>query len=269
MLTDTHCHLYADAFKDDWPAILERANEVGVSRIYLPNVDASTLDPMRSILTGYQGPIAIRPMLGLHPCSVEDHWEQAWAPMESLLRTPTEGIVPVAVGEIGLDLYWRQDNLDLQKEAMMAQVKVAMELNLPVCFHSRDSLDEILDCTSGMRLRAVYHCFSGNQEQAEEIQRRGQYIGLGGTLTFASNRALRDVAAGMDRNRVLLETDAPYLAPAPHRGKRNEPGWVLLVAQELAALWGVGVPEVSKQTTRNALDLFEPNGFGNMDLVYA
>lgn len=269
MLTDTHCHLYADAFQEDSLGVLQRASEVGVSRIYLPNVDTSTLEPMRLLLKGYQGDIALRPMLGLHPCSVEEDWEKSWEIIESLLRNPSDELLPVAVGEIGLDLYWRQDNLDIQKEAMMAQVKVAMELDLPVCFHSRNSLDEILEWTSGMPLRAVYHCFSGNQAQADEIQRRGQYLGLGGTLTFASNRALREVAAGLERKLVLLETDAPYLAPVPHRGQRNEPGWVALVAQELAKIWGVGLEEVAQQTTRNALDLFEPKWPGTMNPLYA
>ena len=259
MLTDTHCHLYADAFSDDLQEVLQRAAKVGVSRIYLPNVDRATLEPMRSLVEGYQGPVQLRTMLGLHPCSVEETWEEDWKVIEALLiATHPSSKGPVAVGEIGLDLYWRQDNLALQKAAMMAQIQTAIQLSLPVCFHSRNSLDQLLDCTAGLDFGAVYHCFSGSREQAETILQRGQYLGVGGTLTFGSNRALREVIAGIDRTRVILETDAPYLAPVPHRGQRNEPAHVSLVANELANLWDMPIEEVAERTTRNALALFEP-----------
>lgn len=259
MLTDTHCHLYADAFGDDLQAVLQRAASVGVTRIYLPNVDQATLEPMRSLVEVYQGPIQLRTMLGLHPCSVEETWKEEWEVIEALLRaTHPSSKRPVAVGEIGLDLYWRQDNLALQMAAMMAQIQTAIQLNLPVCFHSRNSMEQLLDCTAGLDFRAVYHCFSGTKEQAETILQRGQYLGVGGTLTFGSNHALRDVIAGVDRTRVILETDAPYLAPVPHRGQRNEPAHVSLVAKELGALWDMDIEEVAERTTQNALALFEP-----------
>jgi len=259
VLTDTHCHLYADAFGDDLQAVLQRAASVGVTRIYLPNVDQATLEPMRSLVEGYQGPIQLRTMLGLHPCSVEETWKEEWEVIEALLRaTHPSSKRPVAVGEIGLDLYWRQDNLALQMAAMMAQIQTAIQLNLPVCFHSRNSMEQLLDCTAGLDFRAVYHCFSGTKEQAATILQRGQYLGVGGTLTFGSNRALRDVIAGVDRTRVILETDAPYLAPVPHRGQRNEPAHVSLVAKELGALWDMEIEEVAERTTQNALALFEP-----------
>jgi len=259
VLTDTHCHLYADAFGDDLQAVLQRAASVGVTRVYLPNVDQATLEPMRSLVEVYQGPIQLRTMLGLHPCSVEETWKEEWEVIEALLRaTHPSSKRPVAVGEIGLDLYWRQDNLALQMAAMMAQIQTAIQLNLPVCFHSRNSMEQLLDCTAGLDFRAVYHCFSGTKEQAATILQRGQYLGVGGTLTFGSNRALRDVIAGVDRTRVILETDAPYLAPVPHRGQRNEPAHVSLVAKELGTLWDMDIEEVAERTTQNALALFEP-----------
>lgn len=221
--------------------------------------------------------LELYPMLGIHPCSVDEGWMDLWEQMKLALgpgediRGPMESrsyinsssnlsprsLTFVGVGEIGIDLYWRQDNLALQQEAFLTQVHEAIRLNLPVCIHSRDSLDLILDLTKDLQFRGVYHCFGGTLEQAHSIMERGQFMGIGGTLTFKANQGLRDVLRSIGPNHVVMETDAPYLAPVPHRGQRNEPAMMTQMAQCLGDLWGMSAAEAGDRCTRNAADLWQ------------
>jgi TatD DNase family protein len=258
MLTDTHSHLYSQAFEEDLEEVMERAVQAGVRRVVLPNVDRDSLGPLTALVRRSNHELSLFGMLGIHPCSVDENWNSLWKDLVSMLEEPAIPGAPrfVGIGEIGLDLYWRQDNLDIQKAVFLEQLGVAREMDLPVCIHSRDSLHEILDCTQTLSFRGVFHCFGGNAEEAARITDRGQYLGIGGTLTFKSNGALRELMRGIDRSRILLETDAPYLAPVPFRGKRNEPAMMAEVAACLADLWEMRPDEVALLCSRNAEELF-------------
>lgn len=244
--------------------MMQRAISAGVGRILLPNVDEETWHKLPDLVALSSPALGLYPMLGIHPCSVDDGWQELWARMKEALSGPLaldksgepQPLTYVGIGEIGIDLYWRQDNLALQKEAFMAQVYHAIELDLPVCIHSRESLDLILDCTLETSFRGVYHCFGGTLVQARCIMDRGQYLGIGGTVTFKSNQALRDVLKSIGPEKVLMETDSPYLAPVPYRGQRNEPGMVSEVAQCLGEIWGMSAQEAGAICSRNATDLW-------------
>ena len=276
MLTDTHCHLYADAFDEDRLEVMRRAVAAGVGRIFLPNVDLESWNKLPDLVVQSSVELGLYPMLGIHPCSVDEGWLDLWDQMKLALspgqreeresgrkmNNQTE-LTPnalslnfVGVGEIGIDLYWRQDNLALQQEAFLTQVHEANRLDLPVCIHSRDSLELILELTKGLPFRGVYHCYGGTLEQAQVIMERGQYMGIGGTVTFKANQGLRDVLKRVGPDHVLMETDAPYLAPVPHRGQRNEPAMMAQVAQCLGDLWGMSAEEAGDRCTRNAVDLW-------------
>lgn len=259
MLTDTHCHLYADAFDEDRSEVMRRAVAAGVGRIFLPNVDLESWNKLPDLVAQSSTELGLYPMLGLHPCSVEEDWLDLWDQMKLALSPNALSLNFVGVGEIGIDLYWRQDNLAMQQEAFLTQVHEANRLDLPVCIHSRDSLELILELTKDLPFRGVYHCYGGTLEQAEVIMERGQYIGIGGTVTFKTNQGLRDVLKRIGPDHVLMETDAPYLAPVPHRGQRNEPAMMAQVAQCLGDLWGMSAEEAGDRCTRNAADLWLVN----------
>ncbi len=276
MLTDTHCHLYADAFDEDRTEVMQRAVSAGIGRIFLPNVDLESWNKLPDLLSQSTTELSLYSMLGIHPCSVDEGWEVLWHQMKATLGHGPEFegesiankdsynglnqsarlLNVVGIGEIGIDLYWRQDNIALQQEAFLTQVRESIRLDLPVCIHSRESLDLILDCTKGLPFRGVYHCYGGSLEQAHSIMELGQYMGIGGTVTFKSNQALRDVLKSIGPDRVVMETDAPYLAPVPHRGQRNEPAMITEVAQCLGDLWGMSAEEAGERCSRNAADLW-------------
>lgn len=270
MLTDTHCHLYAEAFDEDRALVMARAVEAGVGRILLPNVDGESWAKVPELLAGNSSALCMYPMLGIHPCSVDESWRDLWERMQIALNHQVQqktqslecsesmvrDLYYVGIGEIGIDLYWRQDNLALQQEAFLTQVEYAMHCDLPVCIHSRDSLDLILEQTQNLQFRGVYHCYGGNLEQARTIMDRGQYMGIGGTVTFKSNQALRDVLKIIGPVKIVMETDAPYLAPVPYRGKRNEPSMITEVAQCLGDLWGMSAEDAGVLCSRNAADLW-------------
>lgn len=264
MLTDTHCHLYADAFDEDRSEVMQRAVAAGVGRIFLPNVDLETWNKFPDLVAQSSAELGLYPMLGIHPCSVDEDWSDLWDRMKAALSIGLEAdsiAVPkpmtfVGIGEIGIDLYWRQDNFALQQEAFLAQVHHAIHLDLPVCIHSRDSLGLILDCTKDVNFRGVYHCYGGNLAQARSIMERGQYMGIGGTVTFKSNQALREVLKRIGPENIVMETDAPYLAPLPYRGKRNEPAMVGKVAQCLGEIWGMSAQGAGDRCSQNAADLW-------------
>jgi TatD DNase family protein len=255
MLVDTHSHLYDASFREDWESVLQRIGEAGVEKIFLPNVDLESVDYMHDISDRY--PQLFYPMMGLHPCSVKAGYKTV---LENLHARFAERKY-YAVGEIGIDLYWDKTFYAEQKEAFIQQTRWANELGLPVVIHSRESTGEliqILDKEIKAEKGGIFHCFSGTEDEARKIIDMGFYIGIGGVVTF-KNSNLSDILQKVGLERVVLETDAPYLAPVPYRGKRNESGYVRLVAEKLATIFQLPLPEIAAVTTRNALDVFQLN----------
>ncbi len=262
---DTHTHLYEAQFDADRTAMIERAINTGVSKMIIPNVDATTIKGMLDLVQ--QFPTNIFPMMGLHPCYVKpesykpeleivrqylfnDHKEI------SNLQSPISNSF-IAVGEIGLDLYWDKSTLDIQKEAFELQCDWAIEKQLPVAIHSRDSTHILIELLKKRKNkpRGVFHCFTGSLEEANEILKLGFYVGIGGVVTY-KNTHLRDTLKHLPLDKIVLETDAPYLPPVPFRGKRNESAYTKLVAETLCSVYEKGLEEIAAVTTQNAKDLF-------------
>lgn len=250
---DTHSHLYDEAFASEEDAAVARSVEAGVDRIILPDIDSQSRDAMFALADRHPG--TIFPCLGLHPTSIDAGWE---AEMEKMQDYDTRKIV--AIGEIGIDCYWSKDFLEQQKEAFRRQLKTAHERNLPVIIHSRDASAVIIDILKECRsldVRGVFHAYSGSIETYREIARLGDwYIGIGGVLTF-KKASIAETVKEIPLERILLETDSPYLTHAPHRGKRNESSYIPFIASRLAELTGKDLSEVASQTTANAEKLFE------------
>lgn len=262
MLIDTHTHLYSNKFQEDRDAMVERAKEAGVGLALLPAIDRSSHQAMLDTEQRY--PDFCHAMIGLHPVSVKADYEQELALVASELARRRW----VAIGEIGMDLYWDKTFRKEQEVAFLRQCAWAIEYDLPIVIHARDSIDELIALIrefANPNLRGVFHCFTGNLDQAKAILDFGFYLGLGGVLTF-KNGGVDKVIAQMDqRNRILLETDAPYLAPTPFRGKRNETAYVKIVAEKLAEIWSCSLEEVAQITSVNARQLFDLDGFkGNI-----
>ncbi len=253
-LIDTHAHLYLPEFDEDRDSVVQRAIDAGVKKIFLPNIDATTIDPMLAIVDQY--PATCAAMLGLHPCSVNADYEKA---LSSILAR-VDDVPIVAIGEIGTDMYWDKTFREEQIACFTRQVSLAKERGLPVVIHSRETLDlniELIRQHADSSLKGVFHCFTGSYEQAMQIIEMGFFLGIGGVLTF-KNSGLGDVATRLPLESLVLETDAPYLTPHPFRGKRNESGMIQLVAQKLAEVKNVPLEQVSTVTTGNALRLFDP-----------
>ncbi len=253
MFVDTHTHLFVDAFDEDRDTVVQRAIDCGVEICLLPNIDSSTIDAMHALATKY--PENCFPMMGLHPGSVGENWEEE---LETIRKHLFIGKY-VAVGEIGMDLYWDKTYVPQQREAFRRQVNWAKELGLPVVIHAREAFQEIfsiLDELNDERLTGVFHCFTGTADDAAKVLSYGGFkLGLGGVLTYkkaALDQSLKDVPLSA----IVLETDSPYLPPVPHRGKRNESAYLLHVAEKLADVYGVPLREIEEKTTKNALELF-------------
>jgi len=261
MYIDTHAHLYSRKYQDDRDAMVGRAEAAGLELILLPNVSSETIGPMLALCHDF--PSLFRPMMGLHPTSVKpESIERELEAVRQALFAPGAGYV--AVGEIGIDLYWDKSTLALQEEVFAEQMRWAVGLGLPVAIHARESLEEIfrvMERFDGPLPAGVFHCFSGSLAQAEKALALGFHLGIGGTSTYPKG-GLERVLPQVPLERLLLETDAPYLAPVPHRGKRNESAYLPVVAQRVAALRGMAVEELAQATTRNARILFklEENG---------
>jgi TatD DNase family protein len=253
ILIDTHTHLYEEQFDADRSEMIQRAMDNGVSKMIIPNVDSTTIDGMMALVR--QFPNAVFPMMGLHPCYVKpDSYRQE---MEIIRNHLFSNQTFVAVGEIGIDLYWDKTTLDIQKEAFELQCDWAMEKNLPVAIHSRDSTYVLLDILKKRRAnpQGVFHCFTGSPEEAAEILKLGFYLGIGGVVTY-KNTQLRETLKQLPPERIVLETDAPYLPPVPHRGKRNESAYTKIVAETLCSVYEIGLDEIAAITSKNAADLF-------------
>ena len=253
IFTDTHTHLYLNAFDDDRANVVKNAIEQGVKYMLLPNIDSSSIDPMFELCKAF--PENCFPMMGLHPTSVKENYKDELEIISGWFEKQNF----IAVGEIGIDLYWDQSFQKQQEEAFRFQIDLALKNEIPIVIHSRDSFDEIfnvLEDYRGSGLKGVFHCFTGSLEQANKAIDLGFYLGIGGVLTF-KNSGLDKVIAEIDLKHILLETDSPFLAPTPFRGKRNESAYINLVANRLSQIKNIDREEIAKITTQNAIDLFK------------
>mgnify|MGYP002624486040 CR=1 FL=1 len=250
---DTHTHLYLKQFDEDRDEMMQRAFNNGVEQFYLPNIDSNSVEDMLRLEARY--PDHCFAMMGLHPCSVKENFREELA----LVRQWLDKRSFCAVGEIGIDLYWDKTFFEQQKEAFFTQIDWAVELDIPIVIHSRESTDIIIDLlTEVMRpgLRGIFHCFGGTIEQAEAIIDLGFLLGIGGVLTFKKS-GLDKTLKAIDLEHIVLETDSPYLAPVPYRGKRNESAYIKLVAEKLAEVKGLTLEVVARITKANALKIFK------------
>lgn len=251
-MIDTHAHIYANEFDNDRAEVVQRALAQGVEQILLPNIDLESIEPM--LATEAQFPQVCRSMMGLHPCYVDGNVKHSLEIIHSWFTKHNF----IAVGEIGIDLYWDKTYRAEQEMAFVTQLNWAKELQLPVVIHTRDSIQETLALLSKEQdgtLSGVFHCFGGSIEEAKAINNLGFHLGLGGVSTF-KNGGMDKVIPHLDMDYVILETDCPYLAPVPHRGKRNEPAYTSLVAQRVADLREMTIQQVDTVTTHNAKTLF-------------
>lgn len=262
-MIDTHTHIYDEAFADDADLMVSRALEAGVTHVILPNVDASTVDKMRAFAHKY--PAFCSMMMGIHPTEINETYLKELAVFDAEIQKRADDYV--AIGEIGLDLYWDKTYLEQQKRAFEYQVDVAIQLGKPICIHSREAFHEIVDSLKkfpSAKLRGVFHCFTGTPEMAAQIARLGDfYYGIGGPATY-KNAKFIDQIPQIPLSRILLETDAPYLPPVPFRGKRNEPAYLGYVAQKLADVYQISRLDLEKQVNENVKTLFfasKPNIF--------
>lgn len=249
---DTHAHLYDEDFTGDEDAAVGRATEAGVRKIVFPDIDSQTREKMFSFADRFQG--TIFPCLGLHPTSVGADWEK-----EMMLMEAHSSRQIWAIGEIGIDCYWSKDFLKEQQEVFRIQLEMASRRGLPVIIHSRESTELIINILKECRhldLKGVFHAFSGSLETFHELQKLGDwYVGIGGVLTY-KKASIADTVCKIPLERILLETDSPYLTPVPFRGKRNESSYIPHIASKLAELTGKGLTEVAETTTINASKLF-------------
>ena len=253
ILIDTHAHLYAEEFENDIETVIQNAKRAGVQSILCPNIDSGYIPALEQLCAKYPG--YCLPMMGLHPTSVkENHHDELEIIRKKLFDSPSGTYK--AVGEIGIDLYWDKTFISQQTEAFSLQLGWAQTLNLPVAIHSRDSFDAIMEVLENFdSTKGVFHCFSGNITQAEQVVSKGFLLGIGGVVTF-KNSGLDKVIEAMDLSNIVLETDAPYLAPVPFRGKRNESAYLTLIVQRIAQIKDVSFAEVCEITTANAIKLF-------------
>lgn len=250
---ETHAHIYSKKFSEDVTAVVERSIEAGIDKIFMPNIDLESIEGMLALEQRFPG--HCYPMLGLHPCDVDKNFEKILAEMEKWWDKHTF----YGVGETGIDLYWDKTYLEEQKAALKIQVDWAKEKQLPLILHCRESLDETIELLEPMadkRLTGIFHCFSGTLAQAKQIIEMGFYLGIGGTLTY-KNSGVGAVIGELGPEHLVLETDSPYLAPVPFRGKRNSPEYIPYIAEKMAKFTGFSIAEVSEITNRNALKVFK------------
>ena len=250
---DTHAHIYAKDFEGDREEMISRSREEGVERIFMPNIDHTSVDAMMEV--ELKNPGTCISMMGLHPCSVKQDFEKELYSVENWLSKRTFS----ALGEMGTDLYWDKTFWEQQKEAFAIQVGWAKKYDLPLVIHCRESIDETIELLEPQldgKLNGVFHCFSGTLEQARKINRMGFYLGMGGVSTF-KNGGMDKVIPDLELDKIVLETDSPYLAPVPHRGKRNECSYIPIIARKIAELKKIPLEELQRRSTANALALFK------------
>ena len=261
-MIDTHCHIDEEAFEPDREEVIARQQQSGVQAMIVPGVNVASINSVMEVCHAHPG--YCYPALGLHPEDVKADWREQLATVEAAIRAHRDELV--AIGEIGLDYYWDKTFKEEQKEVLRRQLLLARELNLPVILHNREATEDILTIVKEVGGRGVFHCYSGSKETAEIILKMGFYLGIGGVLTFKNSKlseTLRELNQSEIKiqqseilNRLLLETDAPYMAPTPHRGERNESRFMALVAERLAKVLNVSVDEIIEATSANARQLF-------------
>ena len=251
-IIDTHTHLYLNQFKDDIDVVINRSREIGVKKFILPAIDSSHFDSMHNLKNKYPDEIYL--MSGLHPTDVKENYKDELNFVVKSLKTNDY----VAIGEIGIDLYWDKSFLKQQKEAFRLQIRLAIEYNLPIVIHCREAFDEIfkiLDQENCDKLRGVFHCFTGNIDQAKRAIDLGFILGIGGVVTF-KNGGIDKFLHKIDLKNIVLETDSPYLAPVPFRGKRNESSYIIYVLEKLSEIYGISKEKIAEITSKNAEKVF-------------
>jgi len=253
MFIDTHAHTYHQQFAEDIDAIVHRAKEAKVNKVLLPNIDTDSIDSLLELCDRY--PDHFYPMVGLHPCNVKENYKDELSRLEPYLQD--ERII--AVGETGTDLYWDKSFIDQQRHSLETQISWAKEYSLPIVLHSRDSIDMSIDIIGKHQdgsLRGVFHCYGGSVAQARKIIDLGFMMSIGGTVTFKNNQTLRDVLEFISIDHIMLETDAPYLAPHPNRGRRNESSYIPLIVDKLSEIYNCSIEQIAEKTSYNAVRLF-------------
>lgn len=256
MFIDTHAHLYLEHFEDDLEDVLRRARSCGIGPIIMPAIDVPSIEKAIGLCGRNDGMYA---MAALHPSSVKDATDDDFSRVAEMCHDQHV----IAIGETGLDYHWDRSFDKKQQDLARRHIRLAIETNLPVIFHNREATSDLLhiveeersSTTNPSRLRGIFHCFTGSLEEAERVWDLGFYIGIGGIVTF-KNSDLEDVVRSVSLDRIVLETDAPYLAPAPYRGKRNEPSYLPLIAEKIASTKNVSLEQVADTTTNNAKELF-------------
>ena len=252
MFIDTHSHLYDEAFAGEEDLALQRSVDAGVTKLIFPDIDSQSREAMFTFADRHKG--TIFPCVGLHPTSVDASWENEMLMVEKHLDREI-----VAIGEIGIDCYWSKEYLEQQKEVFRLQLEIAAKRDLPVIIHSRESTEIIINIIKDLRhlgVRGVFHAYSGSRETYRELERLGDwYIGIGGVLTY-KKASIAETVKDIPLEKILLETDSPYLTPVPFRGKRNESSYIPYIAQKLAELTGRDIQEIAATTTSNAQKLF-------------
>jgi TatD DNase family protein len=253
VFTDTHTHLYLNAFDDDRNDIVRKAIHQNVKYMLLPNIDSHSVAGMLQLCDAF--PAHCFPMMGLHPTSVKENFTEELKSVEAW----HERMHFIAVGEIGIDLYWDKTHFKEQEEAFRFQIELSIRKGIPIVIHSRDSFDEIAKILAdyrGSELKGVFHCFTGTIGQARQAIEMGFYLGIGGVVTF-KNSGVEQVLKEIGLEHILLETDSPFLAPVPFRGKRNESSYINLIASRISQIKNTDRAEIARITTQNAFDLFK------------
>lgn len=253
IITDTHTHLYSEAFDDDRDEMMQRAFSLGVTRFFVPAIDSSYTKAMFKLKKEYPNNVFL--MMGLHPTSVKDNYKEELAHVEKVLSERPF----IAIGEIGIDLYWDKSTLKIQQEAFSHQIGLAKKYKLPIVIHCRESFDEIFEILEKEKsddLFGIFHCFTGTIEQAKKAISYNMKLGIGGVVTF-KNGKIDQFLNHIDLKHIVLETDSPYLAPTPYRGKRNESSYIINVLEKMSDIYGVTTDEIAKITTANSKEIFK------------
>ncbi|TJY34606.1 TatD family hydrolase [Pontimicrobium aquaticum] len=253
IITDTHTHLYSEAFDDDRDDMMQRAFNLGITRFFVPAIDSSYTKAMFKLEQDYPDNVFL--MMGLHPTSVKENYKEELVHVEKQLSERHF----IAIGEIGIDLYWDKSTLKIQQEAFRYQIKLAKKYQLPIVIHCRESFNEIfeiLEEEKGEDLFGIFHCFTGTQEQAQKAISYNMKLGIGGVVTF-KNGKIDQFLNQIDLKHIVLETDSPYLAPTPYRGKRNESSYIINVLEKLSYIYGVTAKEIAEITTANSKEVFK------------
>ena len=251
-IIDTHTHLYLKQFKDDIDTVIQRSIDKGINKFIFPAIDSTHFDDMHDLKNKYPGSIYL--MSGLHPTNIKENFKEELEFIVNSLKSHSY----VAIGEIGIDLYWDKTYLKQQQEAFEFQIRLAIKNDLPIVIHCREAFDEIfeiLDKENCDKLRGVFHCFTGTLEQANRAIQLGFKLGIGGVVTF-KNGGIDKFLNRIDLNHIVLETDSPYLAPVPYRGKRNESSYITYIIDKLSEIYGLPIKKIASVTTKNAEKVF-------------